>query len=104
MITYILLGRNAVLEPDALRWLLWTQLVDRRIADVTLDTGVRVSTVFMGIDVGQGLECARFYSKPGISSAARATGVAGRWSTWHQAARGHAQVVAELGSSKPCQS
>ena len=40
---------NPVLEPDILKWGEWYETADRQVADTKID-GVRISTVFLGID------------------------------------------------------
>lgn len=47
---------QAVPEPDLLRWASWLEKADRRVAEDKFD-GIRVSTVFRGLDhnhLGQG--------------------------------------------------
>lgn len=51
---YILVGHEAVPEPDLLKWAKWFETAER-IIDVTYVTPkVRVSTVFLGLDHGFG--------------------------------------------------
>ena len=46
---YILDGKTPVLEPDMQRWAEWYERADRVVA-VTGNHGLRVSTVFLGLD------------------------------------------------------
>lgn len=50
---YILVDRIPVAEPHLLKWGQWMQSADRRVAE-TMVEGVRVSTVFLGLDHGWG--------------------------------------------------
>lgn len=48
---YILVGGVPVPEPDLMKWGEWMRSrQNRRIDETTLDGGVRVSTVFLGLD------------------------------------------------------
>jgi hypothetical protein len=50
---YILDERGEpVIEPDLLKWGRWFETAEeaRRVADTRLENGVRVSTVFLGLD------------------------------------------------------
>jgi len=48
---YILNDRGLpVAEPDILKWAAWFETAERHLADDTPAPGVRVSTVFLGID------------------------------------------------------
>ncbi len=50
---YILVDRMPVPEPDLLKWGRWLESADRRVGE-TIVEGVRVSTVFLGLDHGWG--------------------------------------------------
>lgn len=41
---------NAITEPDLLKWAAWFETAERRIALDTLPSGIKVSTVFLGLD------------------------------------------------------
>jgi hypothetical protein len=46
---YILEGHEPVPEPDLMKWGRWMETAERHVAFTNLD-GVRVSTVFLGLD------------------------------------------------------
>jgi len=46
---YILKNREAVVEPDLLKWGRWFEKGDKRVGE-TMIGDVRVSTVFLGLD------------------------------------------------------
>lgn len=46
---YILIKKKPVPEPDLMKWAEWFETAERHVADETID-GVRVSTVFLGLD------------------------------------------------------
>lgn len=51
---YILNDRGEpVPEPDLLRWASWFETADRQVGDTHAE-GVRISTVFLGTDMGWG--------------------------------------------------
>jgi len=47
---YILEGKKPKLVEDALEWARWFETADRHVAQTILPSGVRVSTVFLGLD------------------------------------------------------
>lgn len=47
---YVIVDGNPVLEPDILKWARWFEAAERRVDHTELDNGLRVSTVFLGID------------------------------------------------------
>ena len=47
---YILIGKEPMLVDDLLEWAEWFETADRHVANTVLPSGVRVSTVFLGID------------------------------------------------------
>lgn len=47
---YILVDGLPVLEPDIIKWAQWLETANRTLGDDRLPNGVRVSTVFLGLD------------------------------------------------------
>ena len=47
---YILDGHKAVPEPDLIKWAVWIEHNNRRVARTELEDGAWVSTVFLGVD------------------------------------------------------
>jgi len=45
---------QAVVEPDLLKWAEWFETAKRQLANDVLPDGVRISTVFLGLDHGWG--------------------------------------------------
>ena len=50
MNNYILDGHRAIVEPDLLKWAKWFESGNRRVDEAKIGD-VRVSTVFLGIDI-----------------------------------------------------
>jgi hypothetical protein len=94
---YILDGHEPVRCADALEWARWLETADRRVALTSVD-GIRVSTVFLGVDHGGGrgqpilFETTAFddYGEVGVPGLP----TFGRYSTWQQAEAGHIATVA----------
>lgn len=90
---YILHGRRVVPAPDAIAWALWMARADRRVGLAVVGR-VRVSTVFLGFDHGNGrappilFETMLFGGPSALDQRQR------RYATWEQAVAGHARVVA----------
>lgn len=92
MTHYILDGKEPVEVPDVLTWAHWFETADRVVKQTTLSQGVRVSTVFLGLDhrfIGGGppllFETMVFGSKR--------DGAQWRYSTWDEAVTGHDTMV-----------
>ena len=87
---FILLGKLAVPEPDLMKWGMWFETANRHVADTHIG-GIRVSTVFLGIDhqFGRGLpllfETMVFRGKSGEET--------WRYETWQEAEAGHKAAV-----------
>jgi hypothetical protein len=88
---YILDGRNPVKADDLLAWGKWMQSANRKVAYDVPFPGIRVSTVFLGLDHAFG----------GIGPILFETMVFGgpldqeqeRYSTWEEAEAGHAAIL-----------
>ncbi len=101
MTCYVLSGRKAVIEPDALRFALWMIATNRSIARTELERGVVVGTVFLGVDHGDGFERAPLLFETRILGTTIGGQSTWRWSTWIQAMKGHAWAVNELAVPAP---
>lgn len=93
---YILVDKEPVLEKDLLKWGQWLEdnNEQRRVAHTTLKYGIRISTVFLGIDhnlsgIGQPIlfETMVFDTKDEVLDAER-------YGTWEEAESGHKRIVA----------
>lgn len=87
-------GRTVVAVKDVLEWAkLFEFGDDKRRVGLTEVAGVRVSTVFLGIDHG-------FYGEPLLFEtmcfSEAGNDIRGRWSSWDEAAESHELIVQEL--------
>jgi hypothetical protein len=96
---YILDGHAAVEEPDLMKWALWMETADRHVRDTFRDD-VRVSTVFLGLDMnhlGDGpphlFETMVFVN--GVAEDCE------RCSTWAEAEEGHTRHVNQIFKATP---
>jgi hypothetical protein len=107
---YILDGTAIRAEPDVLAWARWFAVAERHVALTALTPEVEVSTVFIGIDHQFGrygppvlFETMVFAWQSTTREALDA--FTERYSTWHEAERGHeavcAQVRAWLAADRP---
>ena len=91
---WILKGRTPVPAKDSEQWGKWFEMANRHVGDTTIE-GVRVSTVFMGINYSWGggppllFETMIFGEGPGGRTYER-------YSTWAEARRGHGRAVAQV--------
>lgn len=88
---YILENKKAI-PADLLTWARWFEGADRRVNETLVNSDIRVSTVFLGIDhdfVGNG--------PPLIFETMIFGGLHDQWqdrySTWEEALAGHADAV-----------
>lgn len=107
---YILDGKEVVPAPDLLAWARWFETADRRVARTDLDSGVWVSTVFLGLDhswSGDGppivFETMAFnapYEGTDLDGKPRIVNCdemdCRRYATWAEAELGHMEMVEEL--------
>lgn len=92
---YILDGHNAVPVDDLLEWGKWMQTAKRHVAQDEPLPGVRVSTVFLGLD--------HRFSSDGPPLIFETMVFGGeldqeqeRYSTWDEAERGHAAILEKV--------
>ena len=100
-------GRTPIPCDDLLTWARWLEkhADARRVGHDFINLQYEVSTIFLGLDMNTARgfsEHARphLFETAAFRLAARArigmTGHGGRWSTWDEAEREHARIVAEL--------
>lgn len=96
---YILIGHEAVPEPDLFKWAEWFETADRQVRDTFRDD-VRVSTVFLGLDhnhFGNGppelFETMVFVNGRGDDCE--------HYATWAEAEAGHENYVAKIFKTTP---
>lgn len=87
---YVLDGHEPVLV-DLLTWASWFEKAERRVAEDELPDGVRVSTVFLGLDHGLGGSVELFET---MVFGGEHDGYQARYVTWDQAESGHREAVA----------
>jgi len=98
---YILDGHTPV-PVDVITWGQWFAVTERHVADDADEgTGVRVSTVFLGLDhsfrdTGGGGPPVLFETLVFADSHPEWDGRTERYATWNEALAGHRAVVAEI--------
>ena len=97
---YILEGRTPIPVADVREWGRWLegQKGKRHVADMTLPSGVRVSTVFLGLDHSFGDGPPMLFET--LIFGGPSDGEMWRYSTWEEAETGHkvALALAEAGA------
>ena len=89
---YILDGKDPIEEDDVLTWARWFETADRIVEQTALGRGVRVSTIFLGLDhrfVGGGPP---LLFETMIFGGER-DGAQWRYATWDEAIMGHDAAV-----------
>lgn len=97
---YILDGHTPVLCSDVIAWAMWFETADRRVAldDVR---GIRVSTVFLGIDHNYGYSDRPVLFETMCSTEIDWLDMQLRYATWEEAETGHKLVIEQLKSALP---
>jgi hypothetical protein len=95
---YILDGHDPVEEPDLLKWALWFETADRHVRDTFRDD-VRVSTVFLGLDMNFGHGPPLLFETIVFVNGAEQEQA--RYSTWAEAEEGHENAVAKTFKATP---
>lgn len=91
---YILIGKEAVEEPDIVKFGIWFETANRIVKKTTLPDGIEVSTVFLGFN----------HQFMGDKPLLFETMVLGgehdeyqeRYSTWEEAEAGHQKTIEML--------
>jgi hypothetical protein len=89
MTNYILDGKTVVECDDILKWGLWFEKADRRVAETEKD-GIRVSTVFLGIDYSFGEGRPLLFET--MIFGGEHDEEQWRYSTWEEAEKGHEEA------------
>lgn len=87
---YILDGKEPRLEPDLLRWAEWIGKGNRRVANTVLKSGIRISTVFLGIDHAI---CGTPVLFESMIFGGPNDGDMRRYFSWNEAEEGHSELV-----------
>ena len=88
---YILNGHNPV-KVDLMAWAKWFETADRKVARTLLPEGVKVSTVFLGIDHNFGDKGPPILFETMIFGGSLDEEM-DRYSTWEEAEAGHKRMV-----------
>ncbi len=88
---YILEGKEPKLVEDVLEWGKWFGKANRHVAQKVLRSGVRVSTVFLGIDHSFGGETPILFET--MIFGGKHDQYQERYATWEEAEKGHKQAV-----------
>ena len=91
-LTYVLDGHIPIVEPNSIRWGLWFETADRHVADTTLPNGLRVSTVFLGLDHAFSRVGPPLLFETMVFSKNEEVDI-DRYTTWEEADRGHTAMV-----------
>ena len=94
---YILEGKNPKPIEDVVEWGRWFETADRRVAETVLPDGVRISTVFLGLD--HSLSSGKPILFETMIFGGEHNEYQERYATWEEAEIGHRQAV-ELASGK----
>ena len=95
---YILKGKEVVPCSDLMEWAKWVESADRKVAQDTIGDS-RISTIFLGLDH-------QFGDGPPLIFETMVFGgplsdEMDRYSTWDEAAEGHAKMVARVKEETP---
>ena len=88
---YILEGKEPKAIDDVLEWGRWFEAADRHVAQTVLRSGVRVSTVFLGLDHSFGGGTPALFET--MIFGGRHNEYQERYATWEEAEEGHEQAV-----------
>jgi hypothetical protein len=89
---YLLQGKQPVRVADLLIWAREFEQGDRQVADTTIH-GVRISTVFLGLDHGHNPDAPPILFETMIFGGEHDSTITDRYSTWSEAEAGHAKAV-----------
>lgn len=92
---------NAIPEPDLLTWARWYETAERSIANDELPDGVRVSTVFLGMDHSFVPDGHPVLFETMIFHGEHDTSWMMRYETREQAIAGHAKALAWVKGEGP---
>lgn len=88
---YILEGHETIKCKDLLEWAKQCEKIDRHVAD-TRHFGIRVSTVFLGVDHNYGFGSPLLFET--MIFGGRHNDYQERYTTWEEAERGHKKACA----------
>ena len=88
--TYILQGKEPILENDIIKWGEWLENANNQIKISNISDKIHVSTVFLGLDHGFDGEILLFET---MVFGGKYDGHCDRYSTWNQAEIGHEKIM-----------
>lgn len=88
---YLLAGTEVVSTDDMREWAHWFERTDRHIAATEVAEGVRVSTVFLGVDHGWGDTAPVLFET--MVFGGLLDGEIERYTTYHAAEQGHEAMI-----------
>ena len=91
MIKYILEEKEPKATEDLMEWANWFERADRHVAETKLANGVRVSTVFLGLDHSFNGEVPILFET--MIFGGKHNEYQERYTTWDKAEDGHKQAV-----------
>ncbi len=92
---YILEGKAPKLVEDVIEWAEWFETADCHVASTKLKNGVRVSTVFLGLDRNFSLEGEPILFETMLFGG-KHDQYQERYSTWEEAEEGHKKALAKV--------
>jgi hypothetical protein len=92
---YTLIGQTPVPETDVLVWARWFEHADRRVKQNRLAGGVKVSTVFLGIDHNWLFDGQPLLFETMVFTKTNGGEVYARVATWAEAEAAHKRAVTE---------
>ncbi len=90
---HILEGKTPKVVDDVIEWAKWFETADRHVAQTELPNGVRVSTVFLGLDHNFGGGEPILFET--MIFGGEHDGCQERYFTWEEAEVGHKQALAK---------
>lgn len=89
----ILRGHEVVPCDNTLEWAAWCETANRHVGDTKVTRGVRVSTVFLGLDHSHGRGKPKWFETMTFRDRTGDTDMVRRYTTWEEAEAGHARTV-----------
>ncbi len=94
MSRYYKLDSRTPVPTGLMDWALWYETADRHVAVTEVAPGIRVSTVFLGLDHSFGVGPPLLFETMVFNDYGD-NGRQERYSTWEEAEAGHARIVEE---------
>ena len=92
---YILDGHKPIPVNDAMIWARWFETADKRVAKTLLPEGIKVSTIFWGLDHNHSGEGPPLIFETMVFGG-KFDKEMERYSSWEEAEEGHKQMVSKV--------